>query len=42
MGSNMLSQVRHYYVKLVVVGGGGGDFFFLYMTSTYIYLCVSY
>lgn len=41
MGSNMLSQVRHYYVKLVVVWGGG-DFFFLYMTSTYIYLCVSY
>ena len=40
MGSNMLSQVRHYYVKLVVVGGG--DFFFLCMTSTYIYLCVSY
>ena len=41
MGSNMLSQVRHYYVKLVVVWGGG-LFLFIYDFNLYIYLCVSY
>ena len=39
MGSNMLSQVRHYYVKLVVVGGGGRLFLFIYDFNLYISVC---